>query len=130
MAFRVVRNTRQNALVLFTSTDTLTIAGNNSVSEIGLSSVTDNITGCSIKQAWASSDSGAGASGWTIARGANTVLQMESTAWWDLAGNGCAIDLDSTATLVATRTGTFGTLLVELQKEYANTGAEVGTSNY
>jgi hypothetical protein len=125
MAYRIVRNTRQNALLVLTATNTaIVIVGNNSTSEIGLSTVPDDIIGCYIKQMWSSADSSA-ANGWTIDRGSNTVWQSDSTTWLDFAGNGTAITLDPAATLSLTRTGTFGTCMIELQKIY-----EATTSNY
>lgn len=129
MAIRILRNTRQNAVILATATEAnVAIAGNNSVSAIGLSTVTDTISGAHIKQIWAGSISG-GSGYWTVSRGANTVAMMDSTVWWDLAGNGCAINLDEAATLSLTRTGAAGTIMLELQKVYTN-GMETRTSNY
>ncbi len=131
MTYRIVKNTRQNCLILATASNSaIVIAGNNSVSEIADSRITDNIVGCGIKQVWSSADSGAGANGWDIIRGANTVWQTDSTTWVDFAGNGCELDLDNTGTLTLTRTGSRGTILLELQKIYEDTGSETGTSEY
>jgi hypothetical protein len=130
MAYRIVRNTAQNAVLIATASNSaIVIAGNNGTSALGLSSVTDNIVGASIKQIWFSSDSGAGANGWDIIRGANTVWSTDSTGWQDFAGNGCGITLDKAATLTLTRTGSRGTIMVELQKEYA-AGHRASDSNY
>jgi len=130
MTYRIVRNTRQNVLILATASNTaIVVSGNNTDSAFGLPSETANIAGVHIKQIWSSSDSGAGSSAWTVARGANTVWQMESTAWHDFAGNGCTITLDQDATLSLTKTGTIGTIMLELQKIYLN-GSEVGSSDY
>jgi len=125
MVYRVVKNTRQNVLVLATATNTAI----NVVTAFTLPAISDTVLGVAIKQVWSSADSSA-ANGWTIDRGANTVWETDSTSWMDFAGNGCPIDLDIAATLTLTRTGTHGTLLIELQKIYAGTGAETDTSTY
>lgn len=125
MAYRIVRNTRQNAVLLLTATNTnIVVLGNSSVSAIGLPAATDDdITAVSIKQIWSSADSGAAANGWDIARNANTIWSTDSTSWLDFAGNGVYLDVDKTeANVTFTRTGARGTLMVELQKEYAGGG--------
>ncbi len=120
MAYRILKNTSQKTLMLFTADNTaIVVVGNNSVSEIGLASVTANIEGVSINQVWSSADSGAGANGWDITRGSNTVWQTDSTSWLDFSGLGAALDVDSAATLGCERQGSRGTLLLELQKQYA-----------
>ena len=129
MAERIVKNTRQNVLVLFTSNSTLTVAGNATASNVGLSTVTDDITGVSIKQVWAGSISG-GSGFWEVKRGSNTVMMLDSTLYWDLAGVGCSITLDPGATVVVERTGGSGTLMIEFQKIYATSGSETATSTY
>jgi len=130
MTYRIVKNTSQAAVILATASNSgIVIAGNNSTSAIGLASVTDTIVGASIKQIWFSSDSGAAANGWDILRGSNTVWQTDSTAWQDFAGNGSPLTLDKAATLTLTRTGSRGTIMIELQKEYA-TGHKPSDSNY
>jgi hypothetical protein len=121
MTYRVIRNTKQNALVLaIASNSAIVLVGNNSDSAIGLPAVTANIAGVTIKQIWSSADSGAGANGWDVIRAANTIWQTDSTSWLDFAGNGCAIDLDPAETLTLTRTGARGTIMLELQKYYLN----------
>ena len=120
MALTVVHNKKHSAVILITGANTtVTVAGNNSVSNIGLSGVTDTIVGAGIKQIWFSSDSGAGGNGWDILRGSNTVWQTDSTGWQDFAGTGGGLlDVDSTATIVCNRTGSRGTLMLELRKIY------------
>ena len=131
MVYRILRNTAQNVVLLATASNSaITIAGNNSVSAIGLASVTDNIAGATIKQIWASADSGAGANGWDVIRGANTVWQTDSTTWLDFAGNGSAIILDRAATLTLTRTGSRGTIMIELEKVYDNGDSTAPSSTY
>ena len=132
MTYRILRNTSQNAVLLVTATNNnIVVLGNSSVSAIGLPSATDDaIVGVSIKQIWFSGDSGAGANGWDIIRNANTVWQTDSTGWQDFAGNGMAISADKTEANVSfTRTGSRGTLMVELQKEYAG-GYRPSDSDY
>ena len=125
MAYRIVKNTRQNILILATATEVAI----DVVADFALAGVTDTILGVAVKQVWSSADSGAGANGWDIDRGANTIFQTDSTSWLDFAGNGCPINLDIAATLTVTRTGTRGTLLLELQKIYT-TGFETLTTTY
>lgn len=122
MTYRIVKNTRQKTLMLLTASNSdIVVVGNSSVSEIGLPAATDeDITGVSITQVWSSADSGAGANGWDIIRNANTIWQTDSTSWLDFAGLGASLTVDSTeANITFSRTGSRGTLLVELQKEYA-----------
>ena len=129
MSYTIVRNTRQSAQLLFTGTNTsITIPGNSSVSEIGLAAATDfDIEGVSIKQILYSTDSGAGANGWTIRRGnasGTIVWETDSTGWIDFAATGFDMSANSGENLSCALTGTRGSLLIELQKIYANTGME------
>ena len=118
MAIRIVDNKRSTITILATGTETVIIAGNNSVSNIALTGVTDDIVGASIKQVWFGSISG-GSGFWEITRGANVVLMADSTAWFDFAGNGRGLGLDSAANVTMTRTGANGTMMIELKKIYA-----------
>ena len=118
MAIRIVDNKRSTVTILATGTETVIIAGNNSVSNIALAGVTDDIVGASIKQVWFGSISGASGF-WQITRGANVVLMADSTAWFDFAGNGRGLSLDSAANVTMTRTGANGTMMIELKKIYA-----------
>jgi hypothetical protein len=118
MAIRIVDNKRSTVTILATGTETVIIAGNNSVSNIALAGVTDDIVGASIKQVWFGSISG-GSGFWEITRGANVVLMVDSTAWFDFAGNGRGLSLDSAANVTMTRTGANGTMMMELKKIYA-----------
>ena len=73
-----------SACVLFVAnnegSNTITIAGNNSVSDIAIDD--EILTGAFIKQTWFGSSSGDGAV-WSVQRGANTVGIFDSTAWMD-----------------------------------------------
>lgn len=114
-----------SAVIHLTANATLTIAGNSSTSDIA----TDNeiITGATIVQAFCGCPSGAN-SYWTIKRGGNTALVLDSTGYFDYAGAGMAVTMDAGATLVANlENSNDGYLLIELQKigtftsEYINT---------
>lgn len=116
MAHRILKNKLGlSTHILFTSNTTLTIAGNSSVSNIAMTGET--VAGAAITRAWCGSSSGNGAY-WSVARGANTVAVLDSTAFIDYAGNGVTLDLDSTGTLVVTINGgtLVGTLILELKK--------------
>ena len=135
MAYRIVRNTRQNVLILAVenSGDIIisgnTIGGDGVVSNVAIADVTDAIIGAHIKQLWSSADSSA-ANGWDILRGANTIWQTDSSTYLDFAGTGCPITLDSSANVVLTCTGSHGSCLIELQKIYETSGAETMTTTY
>ena len=82
MATRIFNNKRQQVDILFTANDTITVAGNDSVSEIAIPGQV--ITGAAIKQLLCSSPSGNGAY-WSILRGANVIFTPDSTAYIDFA---------------------------------------------
>lgn len=112
---RITANRKNlSTTVLFTGNSTITIAGNSTVSDIATGD--EVITGASITQIWVGSPSGNGAY-WTIKRGSNTVAVWDSSGYFDYAGNGNALTLDKTGTLVVELTTGPGTLLIELQKE-------------
>ena len=97
MANSIIHNRKYLSVTVHaTGNTTWTIAGNSSVSNVAIDD--EVLTGASIKQIWAGSSSGNGAF-WTIKRGANTVVVMDSTAWLDFAGNGNMINKDNSATL-------------------------------
>lgn len=92
---------------------TLTIAGAAGVSDIALGD--EVLTGATITQAWYGSSNG---SYWEVKRGSNTVMVMDSTGYIDFAGNGVALNKDTTGTLVITLNGTgVGFLILELSKQ-------------
>ena len=124
MTYSIVKNTSRNVVLHMSATNTnIILLGNNSVSNVAVTGVTDAITGCTIKQIWYSADSGAGANGWRITRDAIVAWDTDSSGWIDFAGNGSALNVGRTAANVTfTRTGTHGTLMVEFQKEYAAGG--------
>ena len=115
MAYRIQANRKNVSFTIHAvaNTGAITIAGNNSVSNVA---VTDEVlTGAYITQAWCGAGNGAY---WVVKRGANTVLVADSTGWYDYAGCGNPITLDSGATLSANlEGGTDGYLILELQKE-------------
>lgn len=113
MAFTITQNRKNlNVVVHADANTTLTIAGNSSVSNVATSN--EVLTGAAIKQVWYGSGNGGF---WTVKRGSNTVLVLDSTGWKDFAGNGCLLNKDDSGTLVLTLEGTTsGTIMIELKK--------------
>lgn len=116
MSFTVQQNRKNTSAVIHvTASNTIVVAGNSSVSDIAIGN--EVLTGCSITQVFCGSSSGNG-SYWTIKRGANTVAVLDSTGYFDYAGAGMAITVDSGGTLMANLVnGTDGYLLIEVQKQ-------------
>lgn len=95
--------------------ETITIAGNNSVSNVATADETVNAA--YITQIFFGSASAIDGY-WLVKRGANTVAMLDSTGWHDYAGNGAALRLDETADLTAELVGTApGFLVIEMQKK-------------
>lgn len=97
-----------------TANQTLTIVGNDSVSNVA--SVGQTITGVTIKQAiWSAANQTTGF--WRIARGSNVYLTFGGTGNVNFAASGVSVSQDSNATLVVTLNNTTdGFLLLELKK--------------
>jgi len=116
MAFTVQQNRKNTSAVIhITGSNTITIAGNSTVSDVAIGN--EVLTGCTITQVFCGSSSGNGAY-WTIKRGANTVAVLDSTGYYDYAGAGMALSVDSGGTLVANLiNGNDGYLLIEVQKQ-------------
>ena len=116
MAFTVQQNRKNTSAVIhITGSNTVTIAGNSTVSDVAIGN--EVLTGCTITQVFCGSSSGNGAY-WTIKRGANTVAVLDSTGYFDYAGAGMALSVDSGGTLEANLiNGTDGYLLIEIQKQ-------------
>jgi hypothetical protein len=117
MAYRIQANRKNLSFTVHAvaNTGTITVAGNSSVSNVAISD--EVLTGAYITQVWAGSPSG-NAAYWTVSRGANTVLVLDSSGYYDYAGCGNPITLDSTATLSANLVGaTDGYIMLELTKE-------------
>lgn len=113
-----------SAVIHLAANASITVAGNSSVSDIAIGN--EVLTGCTITQVFCGSSSGNGAY-WTVKRGANTVLVLDSTGYYDYAGSGMALNIDVGATIEANLVnGTDGYLLIEVQKigtlpsEYVN----------
>lgn len=121
MAYRVLDNKKYGAArLLITSNSSITIAGNNSVSNVAISD--EVLSGGSISQVWFGSPSG-NAAYWLVKRGSNTVGIFDSTSYLDFRGNGQALNIDASATLVANLVGaTDGFLIIDLKKEPAANG--------
>lgn len=112
----ILRNKLGRVVVHATANTTWVVAGNNSVSNLALSN--EELYGASIRQVWFGSPSG-NAAYWTVKRGANTVLVLDSTAWLDFAGVGQSLTIDPSANLTVELTGsTSGYIMLELSKDF------------
>lgn len=90
---------------------TLTIAGNNSVSNVATGA--EILKGATIRQViW-----GCGGGYWTVKRGANTALVLSQSGSVNFSEKGTLLNLDPTATLVFELTTGPGFIMVELQKQ-------------
>lgn len=109
----ILSNKLNGPVVIHTvANSTLTIAGNNSVSNVATS--TEVLTGAVVKKVMYGSDAGH----WSIKRGANTILVLTGTGVMDFASINSPISVDSTGTLVMTLNGSAnGFLVVELSKQ-------------
>ena len=116
MAYSILSNKKNtSAVILITSNSTITIAGNNTVSNVATGS--EILTGCSISQIFCGSNSGNGAH-WVVKRGTDLAAVLDSTGYFDYAGCGMALTIAPTATLVANlENSTTGYLLIEIQKQ-------------
>ena len=104
-----VTNNRKNssALIVLNADASLTIAGNNSVSNVATGD--EILTGCNIRTVmWSGT--------WKVSRGSNTLLNLSGSGTFDLSLGDMALAIDSTATLVANVTGT-GTLILKIGKQ-------------
>ena len=115
MAYRIVSNKYNGEVnLLFTSNDSVVIAGNTSASNVAL--LDEVLVGASITQLFCGSPSGNSAY-WEIKRGSNTVFVADSTAFIDFRGTGMAMTLDEAATLSANLVGSAaGTLYIQIKK--------------
>lgn len=115
MAFNIIANRKNASAVLhFTSNTTITVAGNNSVSNIAKPG--EIVNGASIVQATFGTASGDVAY-WQVFRGDNLVAVFDSTAQLDFAGSGQSINLFPTENLRVELAGsTPGFLILEVQK--------------
>lgn len=126
MTYRVQQNRKNtSAVLLVTANSTITIAGNSTTSNVAMGN--EILTGASITQIFCGSSSGNSVY-WTIKRGSNTVAVLDSTGYFDYAGTGCTLTIDSGGTIAANLiNGTDGYLLIEIQKigtfitDYVNT---------
>lgn len=101
-----------SAVIHLTANAVVNVAGNSTTSDIA----TDNevLSGATIVQVFSGAGNGAH---WEVKRGANTVLVLDSTGYYDYAGSGMALNIDTGGTLVANLVGgTNGYLLIEVQK--------------
>jgi hypothetical protein len=104
-----VTNNRKNssAVIVLNASESLTIAGNNSVSNVAIGD--EILTGCNIRTVmWSGT--------WKVSRGANTLLNLSGSGVMDFTLSDMSLSIDSTATLVANVTGT-GTLILKIGKQ-------------
>lgn len=105
-----------SAVIHLTANATINVAGNSSVSDIAVGD--EVVTGATITQVWFGCGNGAY---WEIKRGANSVVFVDSTGYLDFAGNGVALNKDTTATLVANlNLSQTGFVVIELTKSPTN----------
>lgn len=114
-----------SAVIHLTANATINVAGNSTTSDIATGN--EVLTGATIVQVFCGCPSGANAY-WTVKRGANTALVLDSTGYFDYAGAGMAVNIDTGGTIVANlENSADGYLLIEVQKigtftsEYNNT---------
>lgn len=106
----IQNKTNGTVVVHATANLTLTIAGNNSVSNVAIGN--EVLTGATIKQVWFGSPGH-----WIIKRGSNTVGVYNNSGHVSYGASGTSINLDNAATLVVELVGTAnGYIMVELQK--------------
>lgn len=114
---RLIANKSGGEAVLhFTVSNTVIIAGNNTVSNVATSSET--VTGALITQAfWGVGGAGTTDGYWKVERGANTVLILDQSGHVDYSASGVGIKLDYDQNLTVTLVNsTVGYLIIELQK--------------
>ena len=95
-----------------TANESLTIAGNTSVSNVAL--LDETLTGAVINQVWYGANSDT--TSWKILRGANTVAVFNGTGHAQFGQHGQSLNIDPGATLVIQKTGGDGFILVECKK--------------
>lgn len=109
----VIKNTLNETVLHFTANATITVQGNNSVSNIAY--LTQNVASASIRKIASSSNSATGT--WTIKRGANVVWVASGNFLWDFSGHNIVLNQDAIATIVVELTGGSGSLIVDVSKE-------------
>lgn len=107
----VLHNRKNLSFVIHaTANATITIAGNNSVSNVAIDD--EVLTGATIKQVWY------GSSGhWVVKRGSNTVAVFNTSGTANFYGTGMALTKDQTENLVLELVDTAnGYIMIEMQK--------------
>jgi hypothetical protein len=112
MAYSFISNKKNGTFTIHvTSTSTLIIAGNNSVSNVAVSD--EEITGAHIKKiAWGSDGTGS----ISLSRGANVVAILNNTGDIDYTSSGGSLNMDEAANLVVTFVGANNYCIVECSK--------------
>lgn len=99
-----------SALIHLTVSNTLIVVGNNSVSNLALT--TETVSSATIKKVWWGASN---SSYWTVARGSNTVLVLTESGQLDFSSD--VLTKDSAANLVFTLVGTgVGFIAAEVKK--------------
>lgn len=96
----------------FTTTGSANIAGNSSTSDVALSN--EVLSGAYIRRVWWGTDS-ANAS-WTVKRGANTVLVLNTSGQMDFSEAGAVITGNNAANVSCTLAGGNGFIMLDLGK--------------
>lgn len=96
----------------FSATGSVNISGNSSTSDVALSN--EVLTGAYIRKVWWGTDA-AGAS-WTVKRGGNTVLILNTSGQMDFSEAGATITGNSAANVSCTLAGGNGFIMLELSK--------------
>lgn len=114
MAVTILSNKKNASVVIHVAAAnaSLVIAGNNSVSNVAIGN--EVLTGATITQVVYGNDGGANHA--QILRGANLVATFDSTGYIDYAGNGLALNKDSSANLVVNFNGSNSYCIIEMQK--------------
>ena len=114
MAYTIEQNKKNKSFVIHvTSNSTITVAGNNSVSNVAIDD--EVLTGATISRAIWGTD---GTAYISVLRGANNVAFFNTSGMIDFAGNGMAITKDKEANIVVNFTGSADAyLLLECKKE-------------
>ena len=117
----ILQKKTKKAVLHATANTTWVIAGNSSVSNVA--NVDEHVYSGAIRQIWFGSPSG-NSSYWTVKRGANVVMVVDSTGWIDFSGHGQAITQDASANVVVELTAAgdgSGYIMIEVSKN-SNTG--------
>lgn len=107
----IIHNTPSRTVISATANATYVIAGNNTVSNVGVAG--QNVLSASITRVWWSTDSVV-----TIQRGSNTILTLRGNDDWNFKEAGISLGQDATANLVINCGTTANvSVIVEISKQ-------------